>query len=108
MIFSLMRTKRSQIAKRLAAVAFLLVIPSVANCQTLSLQSLVTRSMVIRKDGFPVRFALHGFIEFSWLAELFPYMELQTACWPGTGRLGLAARRGLRLELMRPGVEGCC
>ena len=36
------------------------------------LQALVTPSTVIRKDGVPVRFAVHGFIEFSSLAELFP------------------------------------
>ena len=105
MIFSLMRTKRSQIAKRLAAVAFLLVIPSVANCQTLSLQSLITPSMVIRKDGVPVRFAVHGFIEFSSLAELFPYIESQTRRWPGSGRFDDAARRKLGEELLRRGIE---
>ena len=105
MIFWLMRTKRSQIAKRLAAVAFLLVIPSVANCQTLSLQSLVTPSMVIRKDGVAVRFALNGFIEFSSLAELFPYIESQTRRWPGSGRFDDAARRKLGEELLRRGIE---
>src|SRR5438270_2642330 len=105
MIFWLMRTKRSQIAKGLAAVAFLLVIPSVANCQSFSLQSLVTPSMVIRKDGVAVRFALHGFMEFSSLAELFPYIESQTRRWPGSGRFDDAARRKLGEELLRRGIE---
>src|SRR5436305_14948175 len=105
MIFSLMRTKRSQIAKRLAAVAFLLVTPSVANCQTLSLQSLVTPSMVIRKDGVPLRFALHRLIEFSSLAELIPYIESQTRRWPRSGRFDDAARRKLGQELLRRGID---
>src|SRR5438270_13980603 len=105
MIFWLMRTKRSQIAKGLAAVAFLLVIPSVANCQSFSLQSLVTPSMVIRKDGVAVRFALNGFIEFSSLAELFPYIESQTRRWPGSSRFDDAARRKLGEELLRRGIE---
>jgi hypothetical protein len=39
---------------------------------------------VIQKDGRPVLFALHGFIEFSSLADLFPYIEAQAWRWKGS------------------------
>ena len=100
-----MRAKLEEITKLLAAAAVVLLNPSVANCQSLSLQSLVTPSTVIRKDGVPVRFAVHGFVEFSSLAELFPYIESQTQRWPGSGTFDEAARRKLSLELLRRGVE---
>jgi hypothetical protein len=105
MIFSLMPTKLAQITKVLAAVELLLVISPAGYGQTLSLQSLVTPSTVIRKDGVPLRFAVHGFIEFSSLAELFPYIQSQTRRWPGSGHFDNAARRKLGLELLRRGVE---
>jgi hypothetical protein len=73
--------------------------------QTLSLQSLVTPSTVIRKDGVPLRFAVHGFIEFSSLAELLPYIQSQTGRWPGSGRFDDAGRRKLGQELLRRGIE---
>jgi hypothetical protein len=43
--------------------------------EVVSLQALVTPSTTIVKDGRQVTFALHGFIEFKSLAELFPYIE---------------------------------
>lgn len=67
----------------------------------ISLQSLVTPSTVIMKDGHPVTFALHGFIEFKSLAEVFPYIEVQTHRW----RLDEAQRQRLASELLRRGVE---
>jgi len=49
--------------------------------QTISLQAIVTPSTVVLKDGRAVTFAVHGFIEFKCLAELFPYIEGQKARW---------------------------
>lgn len=71
--------------------------------EQVSLQSLVTPSTTILKDGRPVTFALHGFIEFKTLADLFPYIEYQTQRWKGG--LDDTARRGLASELLRRGIE---
>jgi hypothetical protein len=49
--------------------------------QQISLRALVTPSTVIIKDGRPVTFAVHGFIDFKSLAELFPYIEAQAKRW---------------------------
>lgn len=57
------------------------------------------------KDGKPVTFALHGFLEFKSLSELFPYIDSQTQRWPGNARFGHAARQNLARELLRHGVE---
>jgi len=48
-----------------------------------SLQAVVMPSTVIVKDGETVKFAIHGFIEFKSLAEVFPYIEAQTSRWNG-------------------------
>ena len=70
-----------------------------------SLQTLVTPSTTIVKDGRPVTFALHGFIEFNSLAELFRYIESQTQRWNVPGGLDDEQRRRLAGELMRRGIE---
>src|SRR6266852_6217291 len=70
-----------------------------------SLQALVTPSTTIVKDGRPVTFALHGFIEFKSLAELFPYIESQTRRWNVPGGLDDEQRRRLAGELLRRGIE---
>lgn len=74
-----------------------------AQTQQVSLQEIVTPSTVILKDGRPVIFAIHGFIEFKSLAEAFPYIESQTQRWPG----GITdeERRSLARELLRRGIE---
>ena len=100
-----MRTKPAQIMNRLAGVTFFLLGSSVLYCQTVPLQALVKPSTTIRKDGVTVRFAVHGFIEFSSLAELFPYIESQTRRWPGSGPFDDPARRKLSQELLRRGIE---
>jgi hypothetical protein len=105
MIFSLMSTKLAQMTRLWAAAAFLLVIPPAIYGQPLSLQSLVTPSTIIRKDGVTVRFAVHAFIEFSSVAELFPYIESQTHRWPGNATFDQTARRKLSRELLRRGIE---
>ena len=73
--------------------------------ETVSLQALVTPSAMIMKNGGPVTFALHGFIEFKSLAELFPYIESQTQRWNVRGGLDEEQRRQLAGELLRRGIE---
>lgn len=75
------------------------------HAEAVSLQALVTPSRVIVKDGQPVKFALHGFIEFKSLAELFPYVESQTQRWNVRGGLDEEQRRQLAGELLRRGIE---
>ena len=73
--------------------------------EPISLQALVTPSTVIQKDGHSVTFAVHGFIEFESLAQLFPYIELQTRRWKGSADLSDAARQNLGRDLLRRGIE---
>lgn len=74
-----------------------------AQTQQLALQEIVTPSTIVIKDGRPVTFALHGFIEFKSLAEMFPYMEVQSQRWPGAITDDERAR--FRRDLLRRGVE---
>jgi hypothetical protein len=91
-----------------ATIGFVLMavvlIPSL-QAQQISLQALVTPSTTIVKDGHPVTFALHGFIEFKSLSELFLYIESQTQRWKTNGGLDDAARRELARESLRRGIE---
>src|ERR1700731_5494468 len=73
--------------------------------EQVSLQAIVTPSTTILKDGRVVTFAVHGFIEFKSLAELFPYIESQTRRWQAKGGLDDAGRRLLARELLRGGIE---
>ncbi len=73
--------------------------------QEISIQVLVTPSTVIIKDGRPVNFALHGFIEFRSLSELFPYIDSQAHRWPGNPAFDDAKRQQLARELLRRGIE---
>jgi hypothetical protein len=73
--------------------------------QEISIQALVTPSTVITKNGRPVKFALHGFIEFGSLSELFPYLDSQTHRWPGDPAFDDAKRQQLARELLRRGIE---
>ena len=70
--------------------------------QQISLQTLVTPSTVISKEGHTTTFALHGFIEFSSLSEVFPYIQTQTERWPG---LSPNERQTLAADLVRRAVE---
>ena len=85
------------------AVAVFFCLPLQA--QVVSLQALVTPSTVIQKDGHPVTFALHGFIEFESLAKLFPYIDSQTGRWKASPDFDDAARQSLGGELLRRGIE---
>jgi hypothetical protein len=71
--------------------------------QQIPLQALVTPSTVIMKDGRPLTFALHGFVEFKSLADLFPYIDSQTQRWRST--LDETRRQRLASELLRRGIE---
>jgi hypothetical protein len=88
----------------LAPAMFLgLVLAASLHAQQLSLQSLVTPSTIIVKNGQPVKFAIHGFIEFKSLSEAFPYIESQTRRWqhanPPVDTASLAR------QLLRRGIE---
>src|ERR1700693_4435244 len=71
----------------------------------ISLQATVTPSTVILKDGHPVTFAVHGFIEFRSLSELFPYIESQSQRWKDRSDFGEPQRQLLARELLRRGIE---
>ena len=71
--------------------------------QEISLQELVTPSTVIVKDGRPVAFAIHGFIEFRSLEDLFPYIETQARRW--NGKISEEEKRQLARQLLRQGIE---
>src|SRR5438067_390669 len=72
------------------------------HAQQISLRALVTPSTVIIKQGKTVTFALHGFIEFNSLAEMFPYLQAQGRRW----NLDESQRQSLMRDLLRRGVEG--
>lgn len=71
--------------------------------QELSLQAIVTPSTVVMKDGKPVTFAIHGFIEFKALADAFRYIEAQRQRWPG--QLDDASREELARDLLHRAIE---
>ena len=85
--------------------AITLLTPGLSSAQELSLQKLVTPSTVISKDGHPVTFAIHAFIEFNSLKDAFPYIESQAGRWPNSAAFDAAARQSLRRRLLREAVE---
>ncbi|MGA2001858.1 MAG: hypothetical protein ABSG70_00670 [Terriglobales bacterium] len=89
----------------LCAALMMLGLKSSLLAEALSLQALVTPSTTILKDGHPVKFAVHGFIEFSSLSELFPYIESQERRWNVPGGLNPEQQRSLADELLRRGIE---
>ena len=76
---------------------------SFAQAQPVSLQALVTPSTVIVKNGQPVKFAVHGFIEFTSLSQLFPYIDSQAKRWHGG--LDSEQQKQLAQDLLRRGIE---
>jgi len=79
----------------------ILAINVALQAEQVSLQALVTPSTIIMKDGHPLSFAVHGFVEFTSLSELFPYIDSQTQRW----QLDETKRHSLAQELLRRGVE---
>jgi hypothetical protein len=94
-----------KLARLLPLVLLVTTLTVTLHAQPISLQSLVTPSTVITKDGHPVTFALHAFIEFQSLSQLFPYIDTQTHRWPGNPAFNDAQRRQLAHELLRRGIE---
>jgi hypothetical protein len=91
--------------KRTLLGLFLLILPAGLTAEDLSLQALVTPSTIVMKDGHPVAFAIHGFIQFKSLAEVFPYIDSQMVRWKPDGRLSVEGRRLLARELLRHAIE---
>jgi hypothetical protein len=71
--------------------------------ESLSLRSVVTPSTLIEKNGRAVKFAIHGYIEFKSLAEMFSYIETQRARWQG--KVSDEELQTLTHALLREGVE---
>ena len=90
---------------RLSIVAVFLFSTVRIQAQQISLQQLVTPSSIFVKDGHTVTFAVHGFIEFKSLSELFPYIQSQSEHWRAGGQLKDADRQNLARELLRRGIE---
>ena len=87
----------------LQGLLLLLAAASSPGAQELSLEAVVTPSTVIEKDGKPVTFAIHGFIEFRSLAEVFPYIERETE--RRKGKISEEEKRALERQLLREGIE---
>lgn len=97
---------KSRIVHRFVLVGFLgLFLRLPLSAEPVSLQALVMPSTVILKDGHTVTFAVHGFIEFESLAQLFPYIESQTQRWKTSPEFDDAARKNLGRDLLRRGIE---
>ncbi len=75
------------------------------SAQDLTLRALVTPSTIVVKEGKPIKFAIHAFIEFNSLAESFPYIESQTQRWEGSSQFDSGARQKLGRDLVREAVE---
>ena len=93
-----------QVCWRTILSSFLILIAALSlRAQELSLQAVVAPSTVIVRDGKPVTFAIHGFIEFRSLAEVFAYIEAQTQRW--NGKISEEEKRQLTRQLLREGIE---
>lgn len=96
-----------QLLRRPAFYIFLAVVLALpARAEQLSLQALVTPSTVVRsKDGPPITFALHGFIEFKSLNEMFSYIDSQNQRWKSNPGITEEERQAVMRDLLRRGVE---
>ena len=93
-----------RVRRRTILLAFVIfAAASPQRAQELSLQAVVTPSTVIVKNGEPLKFAIHGFIEFKSLAEVFAYVEGQTRRWDG--KISEKDRQQLARQLLREGIE---
>jgi len=96
---------RQRIAHSCWALFIAVVFSLSMQAQQLSLQVLVTPSTTILKDGRTVTFALHGFVEFKTLAEMFPYIESQAQRWKNDANFSDEKRQGFARDLLRRGIE---
>lgn len=87
----------------LKCLIFVGVLVTPAAAEPLSLQGLVTPSSEIQKDGKPVPFAIHGYIEFTSLAEAFIYIQRETRRWEG--KISEEESRHLASALLRAAIE---
>lgn len=87
-------------------VCALLALPSVSPAQPAAprttLRQLVTPSSRLEAQGRPLRFALHGLIEFDTLADLFAHIDREAGRWRFDSA---AARQAFADDLLRRGVE---
>ena len=98
--------KRGAVPRWMIGIALITVTLSVSvRAEQVSLQAIVTPSTTILREDRVVSFAVHGFIEFKSLAELFPYIESQTRRWRVNGALDDRGQRRLARELLRGGIE---
>ena len=95
-------TAASHSLARWGVIVSALVLAHPLCAQQISLQALVTPSTVISKEGHTTTFDLHGFIEFSSLSEVFPYIDTQTNRWPA---LSANERQAFATDLLRRAVE---
>lgn len=86
-------------------LALFCLVPASGIAEPISLQALVNPSTVIQKDGVSVKFAVHGFIEFNSLSELFPYIEAQSRRWKANSAFDEVQAKTLERELLRRGIE---
>lgn len=98
-----MTVSLSRRAFRVVLIAVVLSVP--ARAEQLSLQALVTPSTVVLKDGHPVTFALHGFLEFQSLNEMFSYIDSQNQRWKSNAGINEQQRQAAMRDLLRRGVE---
>jgi hypothetical protein len=70
--------------------------------QQILLDDVVKPSTVIVKDGQTVKFAIHGYIEFSSLQESFAFIDTQVGRWKGDASVDT---QKLSRELVREAVE---
>jgi len=82
-----------------------LCVSATLSAQQIPLRAIVTPSTVVMKDGRPLTFAIHGFIEFKSLTDSFPYIESQVDRWKKSGTLDERAQEVLRRQLVREAVE---
>jgi len=94
---------RCCIWRMISSGCLVLAAASFQSAQEIPLQALVTPSTVIVKNGEPVKFAIHGFIEFKSLGEVASYVEVQTARW--NAKITEEEKRELARQLMREGIE---
>ena len=89
---------------RLMLIAMAMAAPACS--QQLSLQALVTPSTVLSsKDGRPVPFALHGFLEFKSLNEMLSHIDSQNERWKSNASMNDEQRQAAMRDLLRRGIE---
>ena len=88
---------------KIGAVLLAVMTSAPLRAEPLPLKSVVTPSTVLEKDGKVVTFAIHGFIEFKSLAEVFPYIESQRRRWQG--KISEEEMQSLTRGLLREGIE---